>query len=334
MSVSRRVLIPSLIALPVLDSVAGPVLARARRRAAAAARRVSVTVAIDRQGRATPQWIALIRDRIDANELAGVQMTARALSADDAHWIKLVQSVSPDWIRDAGRLDAPFRQGTPPATIAIFVGPEGGDDAFATAPNLIAFDLTALGNAFGNSDPAGWPALVGRLLSREYTRLRLDAHLADAGWTPQWAAKSPFLAALRTLYVQGLATLRGLEGDPAWVAADGTPSAVAGKLQDELVPVMLEKLKALSTAQPGPAADALLRDMTQGPLSRRWGVLPIALWLTADTGFDAGRIAAWVEGNPDGILELAAGQADDRYRRAFADLQAAVADKVAAQRQV
>ncbi len=327
MSVSRRVLIVSLMAAPV----AGRALARPPRRAAA--RRVSVTVAIDRQGRATPQWIALIRDRIDANELAGVQMTARAISADDAHWIKLIQTGAPDWIKDVGRLDAPFRQGTPPATIIVLVGPDGGDDAFATAPDQIAFDLTALGNAFGNSDPAGWPALVGRLLSREYMHLRLDAYLADAGWTPQWAAKSPFLAALRTLYVQGLATLRGIEGDPFWVAADGTPSAGARKVQDELVPVMLEKLKALSTAQPGPAADALLRDMTQGPLSRRWGVLPITLWLTADTGFDAGRIAAWVEGNPDGILELAAGQADNKYRRAFTDLQASVADKVAAQRQ-
>ena len=328
MSLSRRVVIASLIATPV----AGPALASARHRAVTAARRVSVTVAIDRQGRATPQWIGLIRDRIDANELAGVQMTARALSADDAHWIKLIQIGSADWIRDAGRLDAAFRTGTPPANIDIFVGPEGGDDAFATAPNVIAFDLAALGNAFGNSDPAGWPALVGRLLSREYMHLRLDAYLNDAEWSPQWAAKSPFLAALRTLYVQGLATLRGLEGDAFWVAADGTSSADARKIQDELVPVMLEKLKALSTAPAGPAANALLHDMTQGPLSRRWGVLPVALWLAADTGFDAGRIAAWIEGNPDGILQIAAGQADNKYRRAFTDLQASVADKVAAQR--
>jgi len=332
MSVSRRVLVASLISIPVLGPIAWPAFARARRRAVALSRRVSVTVAIDRQGRATPQWIALIRDRIDANELAGVQMSARAMSADDAHWIKLIQAGSSDWIKDAGRLDAPFRQGTPPATIAIFVGAEGGDDAFATAPNLIAFDLAALGNAYGNSDPAGWPAVVGRLLSREYMHLRLDAYLADAEWTPEWAAKSPFLAALRTLYVQGLATLRGIEGDPFWVAADGTPSADARKILDELVPVMVEKLKALSTAPAGPAADALLHDMTHGPLTRRWGVLPIALWLAGDTGFDAGRIAAWVEGNPDGILQLAAGQADNKYRRAFTDLQASVADKVAAQR--
>ncbi len=330
MSVSRRVLIVSL----ATAALAGPVLARTRRHAAiGATRRVSVTVAIDRQGRATPQWIGLIRDRIDANELAGVRMNARALSADDAHWITLIKTISPDWIKDAGRLDAPFHEGTPPASIAVVVGADGGDDAFSIAPNIIAFDLSALGNAFGNSDPTAWGGLVGRLLSREYTHLRLDAHLDGAGWTSQWSAKTPFLAALRILYVQGLATLRGIEGDPAWVADDGTPSADARKIMDELLPVMLLKLKALSTATPGPAADALLNDMTQGPLRRRWGVLPIALWLAADTGFDAERISAWIEGNPDGILQLAAGQADPKYRRAFADLQAMVGDKVAAERQ-
>ena len=327
-SVSRRVLLASLIAAPV---VSAPAWARPVRRAKAGGggRRISVTVAIDRQGHATPQWIGLIRDRIDANELAGVRMSARALSDDDALWIKLIRAGAPNWIRTVGELDAPFHQGTPPPAIAVVIGDDGGDDAFGVAPNTIAFDLSALGNAYGRDDPAGRPQRVNRLLSREYTRLRLNAYLDSNGWSPDWAAKSPALEALRILYVQGLTALRSIEGDPRWLAADGTPTAEAKKAMADLQPLMVERLKALWTDPSAKAADPVLRDMTVGPLSQRWGVLPMALWLAADTDFDAGRIASWVSSNPDGILQLAVAQADPKYQRAFADLQAAVPDKIA-----
>jgi len=90
-SVSRRRLIASLIAVPVAVPVAVPLAASAlghparhsrRARSAPAGpagRKVSVSLAIDRQGRPTPQWLGLIRDRIDADELAGVRLNARAL---------------------------------------------------------------------------------------------------------------------------------------------------------------------------------------------------------------------------------------------------------------
>ena len=322
LTVSRRVLIASLIATPAYAR-------RAHAPAHAPTRRISVTVAIDRHGRPTPQWIGLIRDRIDANELAGVRMSPRALSGDDTQWIAAIRSVAPSWIKDIGRLDAPFGTDRPAPALAVVIGNGGGDDAFSTLPNLIAFDLAALANAYGAVDPAALPALVGRLLSREYMRLRLNTYLAGNGWAPEWAAKDPFLAALRNLYVQGLATLRGIEGDPRWLTADNALTPEAKKVLVDLQPVMAERLKGLA-AKPSPqVANGWLHDMSQGPLDRRWGALPIALWLATDTGYDAARVAAWIESKPDGLLQLAAGQADRKYQRAFTDLQSAAADRVA-----
>ncbi len=324
---TRRLLLASLIATPAFATATW---ARPRKRSPgrAPARRLTVTVAIDRQGRGTPQWIELIRGRIDANELAGVQMSPRALSDDDNHWIATIKATVPTWFKDTGAIDAPFRQTPPPPALAVIIGALGGDDAFWTQPDIIAFDLSALNNGYGYDDPASRPALVNRLLSREYTRLRLNAYLDSAGWPPEWAAKDPFLAALRTLYVQGLATLRGIEGDRRWLNEDGTPTAEAKKALAELQPVMIERLKGLLANRSPQASNAWLHEMSQGPLDRRWGALPIALWLAGDTGYDAGRIAAWIEGKPDGILQLAAGQADRKYQRAFTDLQGAVADKI------
>ena len=323
LTVSRRVLIASLIATPAFAGRA------AHTPAHASSRRISVTVAIDRHGRPTPQWIDLIRDRIDANELAGVRINPRALSGGDSQWIAAIRTAAPAWIKNIGQLDAPFGADRPPAVLAVVVGNGGGDDAFSTAPNLIAFDLAALDNAYGAVDPAALPRLVGRLLSREYTRLRLNAYLDGNGWTPEWAARDPLLAALRNLYVQGLATLRGIEGDPRWLAADSRLTPEAKSVLATLQPVMVERLKGLS-AKPSPqVANAWLHDMSQGPLDRRWGALPIALWLATDTGYDAGRVAAWIEGKPDGLLQLAAGQADRKYQRALTDLQSAATDRIA-----
>lgn len=329
---SRRILLASLIATPALSlaTLSTPVWARRHKRPAkhAPARRLTVTVAIDRQGRATPQWIDLIRDRIDANELAGVRMSPRALSGDDTQWIATIKTGAPDWFKDTGNLDAPFRQTTPPPTLAVVIGAQGGDDAFWTRPDIIAFDLSALNNAYGYGDPAARPALIGRLLSREYTRLRLNLYLDGAGWARDWAARDPFLAAVRSLYVQGLATLRGIEGDRHWLNEDGTLTIAAKTALAELQPVMVERLKGLLANRSPRTSDAWLNEMSQGPLDRRWGALPIALWLAGDTAYDTGRIATWIESKPDAILQLAAGQADRKYQRAFTDLQAAVADKV------
>lgn len=328
LSLSRRVLLASLIATPIFATSA---FARPRKKPSLrpVARRLSVTVAIDRQGRATPQWIGLIRDRIDANELAGVRMSPRALSGDDNQWIATIKATAPTWFKDTSGLDAPFHQISPPATLSVVVGALGGDDAFWTLPDIVAFDLSALNNAYGYSDPAARPAIIGRLLAREYTRLRLNLYLDANGWAPERAAKDPFLAALRSLYVQGLATLRAIEGDRRWLNEDGTPTLEAKKTLTELQPLMVERLKGLLANRSAQTSNAWLHEMSQGPLDRRWGALPIALWLAGDTGYDTGRIATWIEGKPDGILQLAAGQADRKYQRAFADLQAAVAGKVA-----
>jgi hypothetical protein len=69
-------------------------------------------------------------------------------------------------------------------------------------------------------------------------------------------------------------------------------------------------------------AKNLLRNISQGPFAGKWGALPIALWLAADSGFQPDRIAHWVEAGPPGMLRLAAVYADPAYAAVFERLEA------------
>jgi hypothetical protein len=68
-------------------------------------------------------------------------------------------------------------------------------------------------------------------------------------------------------------------------------------------------------------AKDLLRNISQGPFAEKWGALPMALWLAADTGFQPERIARWVDAGPPGMLRLAAAYADPPYAAEFETLQ-------------
>jgi hypothetical protein len=77
---------------------------------------------------------------------------------------------------------------------------------------------------------------------------------------------------------------------------------------------MIERLQGLAVGPSDEEAARLLRNISQGSLERKWGAIPIALWLAAATHGESGRLSAWVEAKPQGILALAAQYGDPQYR--------------------
>lgn len=294
---------------------------RARLAFAAERQRLEVVLAIDSTGKPTGQWLDAIRDRVSADELAHIASTARPLTPDEQGWADLIARIAPVWFAGVARLNAPFRHVTPPGRPQIVLGHGGGDDAFGTPPDVMAFDLSALAKAYPDRDEAAREALMSRLLSHEYTHLLAVPFLNQLGWTQSWADARPYRQALRVLYNEGLGNLRSVEGDARWTMPSGESTDRGREALTRLTPILAQRLQALAGDPAPDVAKDLLRNISQGPFAGKWGALPIALWLAADTGFQPERIADWVEAGPPGMLRLAAAHADPTYTAVFETLQ-------------
>jgi hypothetical protein len=276
---------------------------------------------MDATGRPTRDWLDAIHDRVSADDLTAIAQTPKPLSADEASWRDDISATAVAWCETIPRLNAPFRHVTPPRAPGVLLGNQGGGDGFTHDPDDVAIDLGQMVQAYADMPRAARPALIRRLLSHEYTHLLLHRWMNATGWSEASVADDPFRQALRTLYNEGIANLRSIE-DERWVSADGTLTEHARQTLAALQPLMLERLQGLA-ANPSPEEAArLLRNISQGPLERKWGAIPVALWLAEDTHAGAAQLATWIEARPDGILALAVRHADPQYRQAFTDLLA------------
>ncbi|MFZ1016830.1 MAG: hypothetical protein WAN39_03060, partial [Candidatus Cybelea sp.] len=115
---------------------------------AAERQQLLVVLAIDPKGRPTRPWLDIIRDRVSADELAEIAATARPLTPDERGWSDMIGWIAPLWFAGVARLNAPFRDVTPPARTQIVLGHGGGDDAFGATPDVMAFDLSALAKVY------------------------------------------------------------------------------------------------------------------------------------------------------------------------------------------
>ncbi len=185
----------------------------------------------------------------------------------------------------------------------------------------MAFDLSVLSKAYADRDEAAREALMSRLLSHEYTHLLAGPFLDSLGWTEAWATARPYRWALRVLYNEGLGNMRSVEGDARWTLPSGQPTDRGRDALARLTPILAERLQALAGDPAPDVAKDLLRNISQGPFAGKWGALPVALWLAADTRFQPGRIARWVEAGPPGVLQLAAAHADPAYAAVFETLR-------------
>jgi hypothetical protein len=279
----------------------------------------SIVPGLDGNGRPTREWIDAIRDRVDASELAAIMQTARPLSVDESAWRMQFESEAAVWCASIPRLNAPFPHVTPPRQARILLGNQGGGDGFTHEPDDVAIDLGEMSRAYANVASEARPALIQRLLAHEYTHLLLHRQLDATGWSEASVADDAFLTALRTLYNEGIANYRSIDNE-RWIAADRELTQHARETLVALQPVMIERLQGL-LARPSPEdASHLLRNISQGPLERKWGAIPIALWLAAATHGNPRRIAAWIEAMPDGILALAVQFGDPQHREAFVHL--------------
>jgi hypothetical protein len=267
--------------------------------AGAAVPTIHVVSGVTEEGKATDLWLAVLRRRLAAGEYDAIAGLQRPLTPEEKAWADLIRSRVPQWSTAIPALVAIFEPIAAPDSVVIVLGNRGAEDAFTHDPTTIGFDLAALQRAYGSAANPQNEIRLLNIFRHEFT------HLLQKRWLPQhpWSTATPLQAALLNIWTEGLGNYYSLSD--RWQPAEGRPSPAAAIALAELEPRFVARLAALSCSDPT-VAPSLMAELSSGPFDRKWGALPIALWLAAEhESADAAALRRFVTNGPGGIWELA-----------------------------
>ena len=261
--------------------------------------RVTIVSGSRSDGAPTNQWLAMLRRRLSPGEFDSVAMIRRSRTSDEEAWAHLIESESHTWPAAADSLGFLFDLPSLPE-VRIVLGNRGAEDAFTHDSTTIGMDLAALQRVYGDAAQDINRDRVNRFFRHEYV------HTLQK----RWLARHPFAAhsflddAVFDAWAEGLGNYYSLSSD--WRPAGGMPSPVTAAALAELEPILVERFVALACADSA-AAGRLLKGLSSGPFTKKWGALPVALWLLADQTVDKDALHRFATGGPLAFWDLAEG---------------------------
>lgn len=249
-------------------------------------------------GMATTQWLAMLRRRLPPAAYEAVAGLRKPLTPEERAWADLITSRLPDWDGETQALVDLFAPVAPPAAVVIVTGNRGAEDAFTHDPTTIGFDLAALHREYGAADTTENADRVDRFFRHEYV------HLLQKAWLPAHPVQghTPLRRALVEMWGEGLGNYFSLSA--RWRGRGDESSAHAAETLAALEPRLAARLAALACAAPEQEA-ALTADLSWGRFDRKWGALPVALWLEREARVSDEALRRFVQAGPAGIVDFA-----------------------------
>lgn len=251
----------------------------------------------DSSGRATPVWLTMLRDRLSATEYDSVRSLHHARTPEEAAWKRLIESRASQWSRGTDVVRAAFDP-VDLDSVVIVAGDRGAEDAFAHDSLTIGFDLAALQQAYGD---AGIPANAERL-DRIFRHELSHVLQKRAAGAHQFIPRSSLEEAIRREWTEGLGNYYSLSAD--WLPGRDGRSTTAQAALAELQPVFASRMASLACAH-GRAADSLMKGLSSGPFAKKWGALPVALWLAEDSRARPAALREFTRAGPEAVWTLA-----------------------------
>lgn len=258
---------------------------------------VSIELGIAKDGKPTAFWMEAIRNRVSPDAFSLIIDRKRPLDPQEKAWADLVRKTVPAFKETLANLNAPFALATHPEKVILVLGNQGGEDGFTCSLQHICLDLSRWTQAYGPPSEASGSERILRILSHEYTHLLTKAHL---GITP-YGPTNTFESALLDLYVEGLGHYYSLNSK--WITPTGELTDFAKKRLSTAEIELTQRLVALRSANEHQYRD-LTAGMNTGTFEDKWGAVPVALWLSRDTGRNPIKLRSWVDKGPAGIWEL------------------------------
>lgn len=264
---------------------------------AAPAPRVIVVDGSDPSGLATARWLTMLRQRLSPAEYDSVKSLRHARTPEEADWRRLIDWRATDWASGTAVVRAAFDP-VRLDSVVIVVGDRGAEDAFADDSLTIGFDLAALQRAYGNAAGDINRERLDRIFRHEFAHVLQKRTGGGRRFTP----RSPLEEALLREWTEGLGNYFSLSAD--WLPSATGPSARAKAVLDELAPVFVSRMAALACAR-GAVADSLMKGLSSGPFAKKWGALPVALWLAEESRGGPAALRGFNRAGPDAVWLLA-----------------------------
>jgi hypothetical protein len=259
--------------------------------------RIVVIDGSDSSGRATAAWLTMLRDRLSPTEYDSVKSLHHTRSPAEAAWKGLIESRAGQWSRGTDVVRAAFDP-LDLNSVIIVVGDRGAEDAFAHDSQTIGFDLAALQQAYGDAMNPGNAERLDRIFRHELSHVLQKIAAGSHPFIP----RSSLDEAVRREWTEGLGNYFSLSAD--WLPAADGPSATARGALAELQPVFASRMASLACAR-GRTADSLMKGLSSGPFAKKWGALPVALWLAEESRARPAALREFTRAGPDAVWRLA-----------------------------
>ncbi len=254
------------------------------------------------------EWKDALKTRMTKKYIDSLSGIKKLFTGEEAGWLTLINSKAMRWNSFRDSLAIPFSNIVLNDTINILLGCGGADDGFTYQLRTVCFDLTALQTNYGNADLPENNERIDRLFAHEYT------HLLHKAWAMK---KNLSLRVFRDSILweciyEGIGMYRSL--NPRWLPVkDSLPTTTLSALK-ELYPVFTKRMTAIFTlSSPSDEEKQKLNaNLSRGPVQKKWGALPVAIWLALEAKGDHSNLIRWIEMGPACIMILALKYLDEK----------------------
>jgi len=273
---------------------------------------VKVKIGID-SNKISNEWKAVLVSRKSTSELDSLSKVVKRITKEEQEWLKLIESKTKKWNAFRDSLKVPFQNIKLKDTISVLLGYQGGDDAFTFKNKTVCLDVNALYKAYGSANDVVNDNRIDRIFAHEFT------HLLHKQWVKMNNLKLNSFKdrILWECVTEGFGMYRSMSSK--WFPVGDSLSQISKNTFEVLYPKFADRIIKVST-QPNLTFEEennLHTNLSRGSMKKKWGALPVAVWLALEAKGNDENLIKWVNKGPDAIILLAEKYLTDESKIAF-----------------
>jgi len=269
--------------------------------------------------RLSPEWRNAIESRMAPRQLDSVMALSRSLHPEELEWKSLIESKAARWGLMRDSLGIPFGNETLDDTLSVIVGYMGRDDGFTYRYEAVCLDLTALHREYGSAALPENFTRIDRLFAHEFM------HLLHKDWARRRNLRLESFrdSVLWECIYEGIGMYRSLSSK--WLPTNGVLPEISRSTLEDLYSVFVERLTTIESngTLTEEEKTRLHNGLSRGPVNKKWGALPVGLWLALEAGGDDKNLIPWIDGGLDSVIRLAkkhlTGDSRKKFLQTFSD---------------